>query len=229
MLWCNEVMISSATWTWRRSFAETVFDFIRHVAPWFYGNANRQAARSWQEGERKGAQTREWKASKEHTEIFFFFDTWLWGVRSKWRKLGQRRAKRAKGPSVIELRPPMCRSGHFLSPGPGLRWCRTWLGTVHVFMRSNEDGRERERLLWCRVPQPSSPNSFTTAQIPASSHKPPLCMDVFEIVNPYVLKWTWHKACCWSFITCVCVCMRRIQGHNIQARCISQTSRDVIL
>lgn len=28
---------------------------------------------------------------------------------------------------------------------------------------------------------------------------------------------------------CVCVCMRRIQGHNIQARCISQTSRDVIL
>lgn len=91
MLWCNEVMISSATWTWRRSFPETVFDFIRHVAPWFYGNANRQ------EGERKGAQTREWKASKEHTEIFFFwFDTWLWGVRSKWRKLGQRRAKRAK-------------------------------------------------------------------------------------------------------------------------------------
>lgn len=89
--------------------------------------------------------------------------------------------------------------------------------------------RERERLLWCRVPQPSSPNSFTTAQIPASSHKPPLCMGVFEIVNPYVLKWTWHKACCWSFITCVCVCMRRIQGHNIQARCISQTSRDVIL
>lgn len=145
MLWCNEVMISSATWTWRRSFAETVFDFIRHVAPWFYGNANRQAARSWQEGERKGAQTREWKASKEHTEILVFFDTWLWGVRSKWRKLGQRRAKRAKGPSVIELRPPMCRSGHFLSPGPGLRWCRTWLGTVHVFMRSNEDGRERER------------------------------------------------------------------------------------
>lgn len=89
--------------------------------------------------------------------------------------------------------------------------------------------RERERLLWCRVPQPSSPNSFTTAQIPASSHKPPLCMGVFEIVNPYVLKWTWHKACCWSFIMCVCVCMRRIQGHNIQARCISQTSRDVIL
>lgn len=66
--------------------------------------------------------------------------------------------------------------------------------------------RERERLLWC-VPQPSSPNSFTTAQIPASSHKPPLCMGVFEIVNPYVLKWTWHKACCWSFITCVCVCV----------------------
>lgn len=30
-------------------------------------------------------------------------------------------------------------------------------------------------------------------------------------------------------LSCVCVCMRRIQGHNIQARCISQTSRDVIL
>lgn len=28
---------------------------------------------------------------------------------------------------------------------------------------------------------------------------------------------------------CVCVCMRRIQGYNIQGRCISQTSRDVIL
>lgn len=28
---------------------------------------------------------------------------------------------------------------------------------------------------------------------------------------------------------CVCVCMSRIQGYNIQARCISQTSRDVIL
>lgn len=202
MLWCNEVMISSATWTWRRSFPETVFDFIRHVAPWFYGNANRQAARSWQEGERKGAQTREWKASKEHTEIFF----WIWYLAlRRSQQVTQARTEKSKESrreSVTELRPPMCRSAHFL----GLCWCRTWLGTVHVFMRSNEDGRERERLLWCRVPQPSSPNSFTTAQIPASSHKPPLCMGVFEIVNPYVLKWTWHKACCWSFITCVCVC-----------------------
>lgn len=196
MLWCNEVMISSATWTWRRSFPETVFDFIRHVAPWFYGNANRQ------EGERKGAQTREWKASKEHTEIFFFwFDTWLWGVRSKWRKLGQRRAKRAKEslspsyglPCVAQLTSwdyADAARGSVLSTS---LWGQTKMG-------------ERERLLWCRVPQPSSPNSFTTAQIPASSHKPPLCMGVFEIVNPYVLKWTWHKACCWSFITCVCVC-----------------------
>lgn len=32
--------------------------------------------------------------------------------------------------------------------------------------------------------------AFTMAQIPASCHKPPLCMGVFEIVNPYVLNWT---------------------------------------
>lgn len=100
LLWCNEVMISSATWTWRRSFAETVFDFIRHVAPWFYGNANRQAARSWQEGERKGAQTREWKASKEHTEIFFFF--WYLALRRS-QQVTQARTEKSK-----ESQRPVC-------------------------------------------------------------------------------------------------------------------------
>lgn len=140
------------------------------------------------------------KRLKNIQRFFFGFDTWLWGVRSKWRKLGQRRAKRAKEslspsyglPCVAQLTSwdyADAARGSVLSTS---LWGQTKMG-------------ERERLLWC-VPQPSSPNSFTTAQIPASSHKPPLCMGVFEIVNPYVLKWTWHKACCWSFITCVCVC-----------------------
>lgn len=225
MLWCNEVMISSATWTWRRSFAETVFDFIRHVAPWFYGNANRQAARSWQEGERKRAQTREWKASKEHTEIFFF-DTWLWGVRSKWRKLGQRRAKRAKGPSVTELRPPMCRSGRFLSPGPGLRWC-----PLSTSLWGQTKMGERERGFFDAV-CPSLPRPTHSLQL---RFLPPLinhlcvwvCLKLW--IRTYSNGLDIKRAAEVLSRVCVCVCMRRIQGHNIQARCISQTSRDVIL
>lgn len=228
MLWCNEVMISSATWTWRRSFAETVFDFIRHVAPWFYGNANRQAARSWQEGERKGAQTREWKASKEHTEIFFFlilgFEAFAASDASSDRE--EQREPKARLSSSYGL--PCVAQVTFFHRGRD--YADAARGSVlSTSLWGQTKMGERERGFFDAVYQPSSPNSFTTAQIPASSHKPPLCMGVFEIVNPYVLKWTWHKACCWSFITCVCVCMRRIQGHNIQARCISQTSRDVIL
>lgn len=230
MLWCNEVMISSATWTWRRSFAETVFDFIRHVAPWFYGNANRQAARSWQEGERKGTQTREWKASKEHTEIFFFlilgFEAFAASDASSDRE---------------EQSEPKAR----LSSSYGL----PCVAQVTFFHRGRDyadaaRGSVLSTSLWGQTKMGERERGFFDAvypSLPRPTHSlrlrflPPLinhlcvwvCLKLW--IRTYSNGFDIKRAAEVLSRVCVCVCMRRIQGHNIQARCISQTSRDVIL
>lgn len=53
-------------------------------------------------------------------------------------KLGQRGAKRAKGLCVIELRPPMCSSGHSFSAAAIVLRLHTWFATVHIFIGSNK-------------------------------------------------------------------------------------------
>lgn len=153
--------------------------------------------------------------------------------------LALRRSQQARTEKSKETQRPVCHRvttsrvslGSLSFTGPGLCWCRTWLGTVHVFMRSNEDGRERERGFFDAM----YPNLPRRTHSPRLRFLPPLINQLCVWVCLKLWIRTYSNGldikCAAEVLSCVCVCvrMRRIQGHNIQARCISQTSRDVIL
>lgn len=166
------------------------------------------------------------KRLKNIQRFFFWFDTWLWGVRSKWRKLGQRRAKRAEEslspsyglPCVAQLTSwdyADAARGSVLSTS---LWGQTKMG-------------ERERGFFDAV-YPSLPRPTHSLRLrflpPLINH---LCVWVCLklLIHTYSNGLDIKRAAEVLSCVCVCVCMRRIQGHNIQARCISQTRRDVIL